>query len=123
MIDLDARWPLAALPVTAFDPWLAGRVALYDLAAIVDTRSIASPALAALVCDGLRAVPSADLPRVLRALDASGSAAVVVGVLVGAVLRMESERISHTFCCGADARRMSPSLAFGGVVTVRAGAA
>ena len=123
MIDLDTRWPLAAIPVHAFDPWLAGRVAVYDLAACVDAGAMASPALAALVCDGLRAVPSADLPRVLRALDDAGSAAVVVGVLVGAVLRMERDRLAHAFCCGADVRRMPASLALKGVVTVRAGAA
>jgi hypothetical protein len=46
-----------------------------------------------------------------------------VGVLVGAVLRMESARQSHALCCGADARRMSPSLAFEGVITMRAGVA
>lgn len=123
MIDLDTRWPLAALPITSHDPWLAGRVAVYDLAAIVDAEPARAPSRAAMVCVALRSLSSADMLRTLNALDMSGSAAVVVGVLVGAVLRMESARQSHALCCGADARRMSPSLAFDGLVTTRAGAA
>jgi len=123
VIDLDTRWPLAALPVLSHDPWFAGRVAVYDLAAIADAEPARAASRAALVWDGLRSLSAADRSRVCTALDASGSAAVVVGVLVGAVLRMESARQSHALCCGADARRMPPSLAFRGVITMRAGAA
>ncbi len=123
MIDLDTRWPLAALPVPAYDSWRCVRLAVYDLACVADLDPAHAPSLAALVCEGLRAQPRADLPRVLAALDAAGCAVSVVGILVGAVLRMESARQSHALCCGADARRMSPSLAFDGLVTTRAGAA
>lgn len=123
MIDLDTRWPLAALPIASHDPWRCIRLAVYDLACVADLDPAHAPSLAALVCEGLRAQPRADLPRVLATIDASGCAAPVVGILVGAVLRMESARQSHALCCGADARRMSPSLAFDGLVTTRAGAA
>jgi len=121
-MDLDARWPLAALPVTAFDPWLAGRVALYDLAAIVDAEPAHAPSRAAMVCDALRSLPAGDRARALRSLDASGAAAVVVGVMVGAVLRAESERQSHAFCYGPT-RKVAASLMLRGIVTVRAGVA
>ncbi len=123
MIDLDTRWPLAALPVPSHDPWRCVRLAVYDLACVADLDPAQAPSLAALVCEGLRAQPRADLPRVLATIDAAGCAAPVVGILVGAVLRMESARQSHALCCGADARRMPPSLAFRGVITLRAGAA
>ena len=122
-MTLDARWPLPALPIPSHDPWRCVRLAVYDLACVADLDPAHAPSLAALVCDGLRSLPRADLPRVLRALDAAGAAAPVVGILVGAVLRMESARQSHALCCGADARRMSPSLAFDGLTTTRAGAA
>ena len=120
---LDARWPLPALPIPSHDPWRCVRLAVYDLACVADLDPAHAPSLAALVCDGLRSQPRADLPRVLASLDAAGVAAPVVGILVGAVLRMESARQSHALCCGADARRMSPSLAFDGLTTTRAGAA
>ena len=123
MIDLDTRWPLAALPVLSYDPWRCIRLAVYDLACVADLDPAHAPSLAALVCEGLRAQPRADLPRVLATIDAAGCAAPVVGILVGAVLRMESARVAHALCCGADARRMSPSLVFDGLVTTRAGAA
>lgn len=122
MIDLDTRWPLAALPIPSHDPWLCIRVAVYDLAAVVDAEPAHAPSLAALVWDGLRSLPTADRSRVCAALDASGSAAVVVGVLVGAVLRMESARVGHMLCCGGDARRMPPSLAFRGMDLARGAA-
>ena len=122
MIDLDTRWPLAAIPIPSHDPWLCIRVAVYDLAAVVDAEPAHAPSLAALVWDGLRSLPTADRSRVCAALDASGSAAVVVGVLVCAVLRMESARVGHMLCCGGDARRMPPSLAFRGMDLARGAA-
>lgn len=121
-MNLDTRWPLAALPVTAFDPWFAGRVALYDLAVIVDAEPAHAPSRAAMVCDALRSLPAGDCARALLCLDASGAAAVVVGVMVGAVLRAESERQPHAFCCGPT-RKVAASLMLRGIVTVRAGAA
>ena len=124
---LDARWPLPALPIPSHDPWRCVRVAVYDLACVADLDPARAPSLAALVCDGLRSLPRADLPRVLRALDAAGAAAPVVGILVGAVLHMESARVAHMFCPGAEnveraVRAMSPAMVFRDL-SVRAGAA
>ena len=123
MIDLDTRWPLPALPITSHDPWRCVRLAVYDLACVADLDPAQSPSLAALVCGGLRAQPRADLPRVLASLDAAGAAAACVGVLVGAVLRLESARVGHMLCCGANDRGRQPALALRGVITMRAGVA
>ena len=126
-MTLDARWPLPALPIPSHDPWRCVRLAVYDLACVADLDPAHAPSLAALVCDGLRSLPRADLPRVLRALDAAGAAAPVVGILVGAVLHMESARVAHMFCPGAEnveraVRAMSPAMVFRDL-SVRAGAA
>jgi len=123
VIDLDTRWPLAALPVPSHDPWRCVRLAVYDLACVADLDPAQAPSLAALVCEGLRAQPRADLPRVLATIDAAGCAAPVVGILVGAVLRLEGARVGHMLCCGASDRGRQPALALRGVITTRAGAA
>ena len=126
-MTLDARWPLPALPIPSHDPWRCVRLAVYDLACVADLDPAHAPSLAALVCEGLRAQPRADLPRVLASLDAAGAAAPVVGILVGAVLHMESARVAHMFCPGAEnveraVRAMSPAMVFRDL-SVRAGAA
>lgn len=127
-MTLDARWPLPALPIPSHDPWRCVRLAVYDLACVADLDPAHAPSLAALVCDGLRSQPRADLPRVLASLDAAGVAAPVVGILVGAVLRMESARVAHMLCPGAEnveraVRAMSPSMVFRGMPSGRAGVA
>ena len=127
-MTLDARWPLPALPIPSHDPWRCVRLAVYDLACVADLGPAHAPSLAALVCDGLRSQPRADLPRVLASLDAAGVAAPVVGILVGAVLRMESARVAHMLCPGAEnveraVRAMSPSMVFRGMPSGRAGVA
>jgi hypothetical protein len=119
---LDLRWPLATPALAQRDPWLCVRVSVYDLAAVVDTDPAHAPSLAALACEGLRSLPPDDRARVCAALEASGSAAVVVAVLVGAVLRLESARVGHLICCGADARRVSPALALRGLECARGAA-
>lgn len=118
------RWPLVAPAALSFDPWRAGRVCVYDLGARIGVEQIErAPADAAMLVAALRAVPAGDLRDVLATLDEMGAAATVVGILVGAVLRAEGERLSHAFCCAVGPRTLAPSLALRGIVTVRAGVA
>ena len=106
MSALDARWPLPALPST--DPArrlaLSIRGAIYDLGAVAGVEGargvIGAPRDAFLLLRGVAGLCRGDRTNVLRALDMAGIAAGVVGILVGAVLRAETERQSHALCCG-----------------------
>lgn len=108
-MNLDTRWPLAALPVDCGRYHaLSIRGALYDLAACVALgRPGADPGLVVTLCRALAGLPPSERALVLASLSHAGITNTLVAVLIGAVMRAERERVDHAWCCDAGRARVA----------------